>query len=113
MAHLQRNEHISEYRQRLDILTPSDRAKIQSACMIFKHLKVQSIPYLNEVLVVSNRRTRSNGQLEISRPNSEFSKRAFSYSATKFWNYIPCEVGDANSLMSFKRGLKEWMKNIE
>lgn len=49
------------------------RAKIQSACLIYKHLNVKPIAYLNDV--VENRRTKLNGQLHVIRPCSEFDKR--------------------------------------
>ena len=89
------------------------RARIQSACLIYKHLSVKPVPYLNDVLVVENRRTRSNGQLRLVSPNSVFHKRAFSYSAVKFWNSIPAGVRSSGSMRKFKEGLKDWIRETE
>lgn len=110
---LKRNEHITEYRERLNTLTPEVRAKIQSACLIYKQLNVKPIAYLNDVIVVESRRTRSNGQLRLISPNSTFHKRAFSYSAIKFWNSIPNVVRSSVSIDSFKKGLKGWIREME
>lgn len=42
--------------------------------------------------------TRSNGQLQMIRPCSEFNKRALDYSVGTFWNSIPNDVLDSGSV---------------
>jgi hypothetical protein len=111
---LKRHDHISQHRERLNILKPDDRAKIHSATLIFKQLKNQSPQYLNDLFVPNANRTRasSNKQLRvINKPKTAFDKRAFSYSAITFWNSIPNSITESGSVETFKTKIKQWMSN--
>ena len=107
---LKRHDHITEYRDRLGALMPEDRAKVHSSSLIYKHLNGGTPAYLNDLFVVHISNTRSNGQLEVSRPRTTFDMRAFSYSAIIFWNSIPEEIRCSVNIATFKKSIKGWIK---
>ena len=75
-----------------------------------QHLKGQSPSYLNDLFVVRNSNTRSNGQLQVSKPRTTFDMRSFSYSAILFWNSIPEEIVRLPTISKFKDSLKDWIR---
>ena len=107
---LKRNDHISEYRKRLNALNPEERVRVQAACLIYKHLNGLSPAYLDDMFQIRNTITRSNGQLRVSKPRTTFDMRAFSYSAILFWNSIPLEIRSSINLCSFRENLKHWIR---
>lgn len=75
---LKRNDHVTEYRERLSGLTPESRAKLQSAILIFKQLSKQSPMYLNRLFVRNGESSRYPDNLRINFfPHTEFDTRAF------------------------------------
>lgn len=111
---LKRNDHISEYRKQINGLTPESRAKLNSATLIYKQLKHQTPTYLNDMFVRNINSTRSNGKLRVLvKPHSEFDKRAFGFAGINFWNSIPDEIKQQESVESFKFHLKHWLRSIQ
>lgn len=107
---LKRNDHVTEYRQRLNELTPESRAKLHSAVMIFKQLKIQSPVYLNLMFVRNGESYRYPDNLRVNfNSRTAFDDRAFSYSAINFWNNIPVGIRKSESLASFKLNLKHFL----
>lgn len=109
---VKRHEHVSGYRDRMNGLTPQERAKIHSAVLIYKHLKGETPSYLNDLFIVKNSSSRSNGQLRPTQVRTEFDKRAFSYGAIEFWNTIPNDIAHADSLDVFKDRVKKWIRSV-
>lgn len=109
---LNRHEHITEYRQRLNGLTPESRSKLHSAVLIYKQLSNNSPEYLNHMFVLNGESSRYPDNLRINfRPRTAFDNRAFCYSAINFWNSIPIEIRNASSLNLFKLNLKEFLRS--
>ncbi|XP_055308105.1 uncharacterized protein LOC129572187 [Sitodiplosis mosellana] len=96
-----RNDHVTEYRERLSGLTPESRAKLQSAVLIFKQLSNCSPEYLNRMFVRNGESSRY--------PDT----RAFSFSAINFWNSISVEIRNSKSLVAFKNNLKHLLRSTQ
>lgn len=110
---LKRSEHITEYRNRLNTLTPENNAKLHTAILIFKYLKNHSPAYLEDIFVLNTNNTRANGRLQACRPTSTFDERRFQFSAINFWNSIPNEILNLDSVPKFKFALKNWLRDIQ
>jgi hypothetical protein len=108
---LKRHDHISEYREKLQTLKPDEKSRIHSATLIYNQLQKQRPEYLNSLFIPNISTTRSNGNLKISRPRTEFDKRSFSYSAISFWNSIPDEIIKSDTIKKFKNELKNWFRS--
>jgi len=72
---------------------------------------VRCVPYLSsrfiprhEVLSYSLR--NNEFKLSIPQPRTNYCKRCFSYSGAVFWNSLPREIKQSNSLKEFKTKLK-------
>ncbi len=100
------HEHIRECRDRLNVFTPEERAKIHSVSLIYKYLNGNLPSYLNDLFVSHNSNTRSNGHLQVIRPSTTFDTRAFCYSALLFWNSIPEEIRKSVTFGAFKDNVK-------
>jgi len=108
---LKRTEHVTEYRKRINGLTPESRAKLNSAVMIFKQLSNHKPHYLNHMFILNGESSRYPDNLRINyNPRTDFDTRAFSYAAIKFWNEIPLEIRKSESLKSFKLNLKHFLR---
>jgi hypothetical protein len=108
---LKRNDHVTEYRERLNGLTPENRAKLHSAVLIFKQLSKRSPEYLNHMFVCNGEASRYPDNLRVNfRPRTAFDTRAFSLSAINYWNSIPVDIRNSKSLTSFKNSLKNLLR---
>ena len=86
------------------------RDKLKSV-FLYKVLNEQSAPSLRQAFVKNkdlnreyNLRSNDN-DLALPKPETNFLKRSFRYSAAKLWNSLPSEVKGASSLYHFKRSL--------
>ena len=61
--------------------------------------------------LISNYPTRNQLDLDTPRQNLEFSKGMFFYSGAKAWNQIPLEIRLSSTITTFKRRLKEFLRN--
>ena len=91
------------------MLTVAQRTKLHCAVFIFKYLKIQTPAYLNDLFVVNEGRTRANGQLIPKRPKNTTDLKSFGHAAIKFWNTIPQDIIDLESLTTFKCRVKSWL----
>jgi hypothetical protein len=109
---LKRNDHITEHRENLSGLTPESRAKLHSASLIFKHLSGRTPRYLNHLFIRNGPSSRYPNDIRISfRPRTAFDNRAFSYSAIQFWNSLPGDIKNSQSLTTFKSNLKHFLRS--
>jgi hypothetical protein len=108
---LKRHDHISEYREKLQALKPDEKSRIHCATLIYNQLHRNRPEYLNSLFVPNISDTRSNGDLKIFKPRTEFDKRSFCYSANMFWNSIPDDITKSETTSKFKKELKYWMKS--
>ena len=108
---LKRNDHVTEYRERLNGLTPECNAKLHSAVLIHKQLSKESPAYLNHMFVRNGPSSRFPENIRVSfTPRTVFDTRAFSFAAINFWNSVPVEIRKVNSLSSFKSALKHYLR---
>ena len=49
----------------------------------------------------------SEGMLTLSKPNTNYLKRSFSYSGAMLWNNLPKSLKNAASIEHFKRNVKK------
>jgi len=104
---LKRNDHITEYRERLNGLNPESKAKLHSAVLIYKQLSNNSPAYLNHMFVQNGPSSRYPDNIRVRfTPRTAFDTRAFSFAAINFWNSISVEIRNLESLVTFKRELK-------
>ena len=57
--------------------------------------------------------TRYKNNLNISAYKSASGQRTFLYRAMSFWNSLPCEIRECDSLPIFKRHLKEFLSSVQ
>lgn len=111
---LKRNDHVTEYRERLNGLTPESRAKLQSAVLIFKQLSIGSPEYLNHMFIRNGESSRYPENIRVNfNPRSTFDTRAFKYAAINFWNSIPVDIRNSKSLFAFKNNLKHLLRSTQ
>ena len=61
---------------------------------------------------VNDRNTRYKNNLYIPEYKSASGQRTFLYRATGFWNSLPREITESDSLLIFKRHLKEFLNSF-
>ena len=84
-------------------------------CNVYKAVNSLGPMYLSEPLTsyVPSRELRSKSQniLAIPKTNLNIGKKSFSFCGTHLWNSLPVYLRQAESLMSFKSGLKHSISN--
>jgi hypothetical protein len=90
---------------------PSDSHKCFSLCLLYKILKLNCIPYFNNVLRpnlgLSSHDTRASNNLYV--PNfrrNTYVIRSFFYSSVLLWNKLPDNLRNTRSLSLFQKTLK-------
>lgn len=86
------------------------------ACLVFKVLRGLAPPPLCQFIKQKdkvNRVTRATtrGDCIVQYRQSRIGNTAFSVRATIFWNSLPNELRECNSLSSFKKQLKSWIRD--
>ena len=61
---------------------------------------------------IHDRNTRYKNNLNIPAYKSASGQRTFLYRATSFWNSLPREITERDSLPTFKRHLKEFLHSF-
>ena len=96
-------------------LSVSNLIIFDRAAMIYKIMNGLCPENLRGRLVtrsqISNYPTRNQLDLHTPRQNLEFSKGSFFYSGAKAWNQIPLEIRMSSTITTFKRKLKEFLRN--
>lgn len=90
----------------------NDRHKMNKSVMIFKILNNHSAPNLKDKFItretnLSNYNLRNSDiNLSVPKPNTEYLKKSFGYSAAMLWNSLPTQAKQTKSLSSFKNMIK-------
>ena len=90
--------------------------KKHKAIVMYKTLNGNVTRYLQEIFTsrVSSYELRDfENKLFVPKPRKDCLKRSFGYSGAVLWNSLPYEVCSAQSLASFKRGLKGWLCSVD
>lgn len=86
--------------------TLAKRRKIQKSLLMFKILNRRAPSYLVDLVssYKTNYRLRDiDNKLSLPKPNTEYLKRSFSYSAAKVWNELPASIRSISSYQTFKK----------
>ena len=83
------------------------RRNIQKLILMYKILNGQAPTYLSDLFTTANRPTgynlrRSEFNVKIPQPHTEYRRRSLSYSGAILWNNLPHYIRDVNRLSSFK-----------
>ena len=86
------------------------RRKKQKALMMYKTINDLGPKYLQSLF--SQRHSaynlrNSEGRLSLSKPNTNYLKRTFSYSGSMLWNNFPKSLKNASSVEHFKLNIKK------
>lgn len=92
ISNVNRRDHITPYRNDLNLLKLYDRRTLHVASMINKIFYNEAPPYLNELITKNKNMTRSNDKLVIKKPNSNFHKSSFYIGAPHLWNELPNDI---------------------
>ena len=86
----------------------------QTALQVWK-VKVSQHPvYIASRLMPATTRCAAQGNLLVPVVNKAVSSKSFMVRAAATWNSIPADIRSTNTLVGFKKKLKEWTKsNIE
>ena len=86
------------------------RRQKQKALLMFKVLNKRAPRYLTDLFeeykTNYNLRNKEN-KLTLPKPNTEFLRRSFSYSAAKLWNELPPSIRCTSSLQAFKKEIDQ------
>ena len=90
------------------------RRKELKATLMFKMLNGLAPDYLQDLFPI--RTTKYNVRnlemkLNLPKPNTNYLKRSFSYSAASLWNNLPNNLRTIESLKSFKREVNRFYEN--
>ena len=103
-------EHVSikELHRRLGYKSLESRRYCHLNVMVYKAINELAPPYLNNSFHFCqyNYSLRSNGNLAILKPRTDYLKRTFSYRGAKQFNNLPTELKLPTSLKSFSNRLK-------
>ena len=92
------------------------RIEFKISVITYKSLTTHQPPYLSNLLhpYRPSRSLRSANQnlLLIPPHNTNFSRRAFSFSAPTIWNKLPFHIRESNTLITFKRRLKTYLTSL-
>ena len=106
-------DHISDVLQDLHWLWVPQRIEFKLCFMVYKALHNLAQLYLAElcipVTVVAGRQqlcSSSTGNLVVTKPLSEFGKRAFAFAGPHAWNNPPQTIKSSTSVAVFKTHLK-------
>ncbi len=85
-----------------------DRVKYQKSILMYKIIHKQVPDYLklqSEMINPPrhNLRSQSKNDLFVPRPNTNFYKRSYHYSAVILWNELPIDVKQCKNLELFKK----------
>ena len=83
------------------------RRNIQKSILMYKVLNGHAPTYLSDLFVRANesigyKLRRSETNVRIPQPHTEYLKRSLSYSSAILWNSLPCHIREVNTLSSFK-----------
>ena len=86
------------------------RRKKQKTLMMYKTINGLVPEYLQSLF--SQRHSaynliNSDGRLSLSKPNTNYLKRSFSYSGAMLWKNLPKSLKNASSVEHFKRSIKK------
>ena len=84
--------------------------QIQRTTMVYRSLHGLAPNYLSskfERREIAYDLRDSENKLNVPLPRTDYYKNSFSYSGAIFWNSLPCNLREAESLGQFKRLLKE------
>ena len=90
------------------------RRKKLKATLMFKILNGLALDYLQDLFSI--RTTKYNVRnlemkLNLPKPNTNYLKRSFSYSAASLWNNLPKNLHTIESLRSFNREVNRFYEN--
>ena len=109
-------DHITPVLRELRWLPVTSFLKYTLGVLAFKCVKGLAPSYLCHRLktraCVHDCDTRYKNNLNISAYKSASRQRTFSYRAMSFWNSLPCEIRECDSLPTFKRHLKEFLSSF-
>ena len=109
-------EHVTPYRIKLHWLSARNRRLYLSACLLHKTLLISRPSYLKERLtwMVTSRPQRREGPfLHINFSSSQQLLNSFSYHTSNFWNSLPPQIRQSETIDIFKFKLKTHLLSIE
>ena len=109
-------DHITPVLRELRLLPVISFLKYMIGVLAFKCVKGLAPSYLCNTFkiraCVHDRNTRYKNNLNIPAYKSASGQRTFLYRATSFWNSLPREITESDSLPTFKRHLKEFLHSF-
>lgn len=110
---LRRMDHVSPYRDALQLPLMKTVCRMLTCCIVHKTLTLNEPKYLSERLQrreeVAHRGTRQNRKLHFPRVRCEQGKKSFSYFGPTLFNDLPDDLTEVTSCVTFKRRLKEFL----
>ena len=93
--------------QKLNWSDLQKRRNLQKSILMYKVLNGHAPTYLSDLFVRANesigyKLRRSETNVRIPQPHTEYLKRSLSYSSAILWNSLPCHIREVNTLSSFK-----------
>jgi hypothetical protein len=82
------------------------RRKKQKALLMFKVMHNRAPSYLADLFksYQSNYQLRNiENKLSLPKPNTEYLKRSFSYSAARLWNELPVHIRNTSSIQAYRK----------
>lgn len=112
---LKRYDHVTPFRDAVNLLPMEDICKILTGCMTKKILKLREPEYLYEKLVyreeVSHQNTRQDKTLHLPRVRLEVGRKGYSYFGPKLYNGLPANIKECHSIIKFKSIFKHSLLN--
>jgi hypothetical protein len=109
---LRRFDHVSVYRDAVNMLPMDVVCRLLTCCMVHKALTLKEPQYLREKLLyreeVSQRSTRQDGELHFPKVRLEVGRKGFSYFGPNLFNDLPLDIKN-KSCNTFKIKLKNML----
>lgn len=111
VLNVNRREHITPYRNELNLLKLFDRRILHIGNILNKIILSESPPYLSHLINVNKNNTRSLNKLIVNMPKNNFHKTSLFIGAPGVWNNIPEPIRNVDSCDEFKNEFKKYLLN--
>lgn len=102
ISKVKRREHITPYRNDLNLMRLFDRRTLHVVGQINRILIGEAPPYLGDIIALNTNYTRGSDKLIIKKPRNNFHKTSFGIGAPIEWNKLPNEIRSIKDNDEFK-----------
>lgn len=110
---LKKSDHITPKRIELGLLKLYDRRTLHVANMSHKIIHQNAPGYLQDLVKINTRNTRTSTKLIVQKVENNFQKQSFFVGTPTLWNKLPNEIRTIENYIEFNNTLKAYLLENE